>query len=78
MSRRHFKNNPFQIDLFKSIVRLGVRALLALRPSASFFTSLGHKVVFKFRRGNLFYFSFRGHLFPVSLSDAAQLQLPKH
>ncbi len=78
MSRRHFKNNPFQIDLFKSIVRIGIRALLSLRKQATFITDLGHKVVYKFRRGTLFYFEFQGFLFSVSLTEAAQLRLPKH
>lgn len=77
MCRRHFHKNPFQLDLFIARVRLGYRALLALRSSVRLFTRSGVEVTFRFVRNGLFFFESRGLLFSATAHEAAWLELSK-
>lgn len=77
MMRKYFRTNPFQLDLFIARIRLGYRALLALRSSVRLFTRSGVEVTFRFARNGLFFFESRGLLFSATAQEAAVLELSK-
>lgn len=80
MSRRYFRQNPFQLDLFIHRVRLGIRSLMRLRSGMSFWApSTGLTVTFRFARRGLFFFQTADGIFSAVANQAAMLELfPSH
>lgn len=74
--KKYFRNNPFQLDLFKKGVKLGFAQLKRLRSGMKFYAAMTHQLVtYRFSRNDQFFFESQGHVFSASDFQAASLEL---